>query len=1275
MRDKSKTKTILASALIILAIVTLLTISLTYARYSEEITSSDDRHTGDTEYIVAHQLEVRSVEEFIAAVENGYSNIKISDEVEDPLVITSGVTDVGADLILDLNGHEIQRNNREPMLNVTEGVRMTIIDSSSSQSGSFYNPVGSVLEISGGTLTVTAGVFESGPRKSEYNSASSDDKIGGSVSASLVTGTYYAKSDTGYTWDETRSMPVITPTVTAMGVDDESNTVWRTNGNIYFDSSVNGYFAADSYIYYTLSDGSTTGLTLGATNNSADFYYTYDVVRNEDGTLGDPTGNENENVLTVTIYGYNNVKGRAEPDTGETPNYSAIGMHDGNMYVRGGSYHSWFGSSSAYGLFAEGGYMAVEQGTFEAIENGVCIKCAYAADVDTSAEYLRIARGNFSSEVGDTISVEGGRMIVTGGTFNKDASASSTVNGVAASALTNNAAINMGGGDLTLSNAVFNIEGSGVCGIMSTGSATLSVTAASFDFKSSSGTDTGLEYANARGIYATGGAMTVVDTTFDIASASSYGISAGEETSTVGRTNANVSISGGKFIMSGEASRGVSVSSGEVTLSGGGADQSTPTRFYIDHIKDCYGIYAAGDQLTIVDVGSAEFFLGQTETEYTTNTNQFNGAGVYMNNSASGSTVILGNVKMIAAGYGVSGVYVEHGSVSASDDPEKVVIFTGARFTGYVSGNSAFNTEEGRYSIKDSDGSLSYSLDTIAATNVKDGYGIYAAGDIVINDAFIATYSSYSAGLLTNGGNITVKGDLDVVVEISKNDDMLELSSTAISTEAGDVTLNGVMNNGAIEQTADAVTRIITDSLGITARNGNVNIAGKELKLKSSRGTAIYVNGGTLTIGTQISDVATISSEIDDKTRWVTPPGHEGESTVNNQYDGVYVHGGSLTANGTFNVTHKGLSNDNYENVYLVNSSDSSSSVYTIKSFAVRVESTTNSNSEDVVTIKSGTITNSVGGGVSVSGGTLNLGDNNVSDKDNSTLIVNTTGTVVSDDMKTNGKVESNNAFNGNWQFKANLTGGSAVEVTGGNLNVYYGTFTAAQGDGIFVKGGNAVINGGSFSGNDAYVTSANLRAGIAASYAFKMYGGTVTINDGSFKSQGSGAMIIGTSANDMAKATINGGEFIASGQAGFSVYNYADVTFEPDEGKIIKVQGVAAGLTVEGIHNGSSWFGLVTNINYQPSTVEIKGGTFIGTGPSNLGRGDGIWLDNKCVTMTITGGTIDGEGDNAADIYITNSTLSNSSGAEGSLNVLPGHSYYIDNDYYNGSYVKNISQ
>lgn len=1267
MRDKSKTKTILASALIILAIVTLLTISLTYARYSEEITSSDDRHTGDTEYIVAHQLEVRSVEEFIAAVENGYSNIKISDEVEDPLVITSGVTDVGADLILDLNGHEIQRNNREPMLNVTEGVRMTIIDSSSSQSGSFYNPVGSVLEISGGTLTVTAGMFESGPRKSEYNSASSDDKIGGSVSVSLVTGTYYEKSDTGYTWYEKKSMPVITPTVTNTGkVDDENKTVWRTNGNIYFDSSVNGYFAADSYIYYTLSDGSTTGLTLGATNNSADFYYTYNVTRNETtGELNYTTASaENENVLTVTIYGYNAVKGRAEPDTGETPNYSAIGMHDGNMYVRGGSYHSWFGSSSAYGLFAEGGYMAVEQGTFEAIENGVCIKCAYAADVDTSAEYLRIARGNFSSEVGDTISVEGGRMIVTGGTFEKDARS-----GTGKAPGENGSIISMESGTLETggnSHISFSLYGSYMYGISSTSSENSSVTVYNANFEFNSDNNDVNTYTGNYGIFSEAG---------------------------------QVSVYGCVFILPDKNSRGISISSGSVSV--GGSDPDTPmsgteyselldtnsySYFYLSEAVGCYGVYAAASgrsgsaESMSVNMSAAQIFIGQKSTDKGASSYYaVNGAGVYMDAgslSANNAKVELGNVLIITAGNSVSGVYAKSGIIT-QESSKKLVVVTGANCTDYENGQTKFQNIE------------SYNINTdlvdagrVSVAGTAYGYGVYSGGgSVTLGSVYAAVYGHYSSGLLVNAigadmtsdAGVTVNGSIALIVDggaLSNEDGTTNYASASgISTESGTISLNG---------NADM---IVDNGLGITSRNGSVYLYGSNVNITTTHSSAIYVDNGSLIIGTEGSASETnIVSKIEDNYKWVSPPSTTStdESLLTHQYDGVYVRGGSLTANGTFNVKHEGLSNDNYENVYLVNSSDSSSdsssSVYTIKSFAVRVESTTNSNNEDVVTIKSGTITNSVGGGVSVSGGTLNLGE---SDKDNRTLIVNTTGTMVSDDMKTNGKVGSNNAFNGNWQFKANLTGGSAVEVTGGNLNVYYGTFTAAQGDGIFVKGGNAVINGGSFSGNDEYAdgddnNDIDLRAGIAASYAFKMYGGTVTINGGSFESQGSGAMIIGTS-EATASATINGGEFIASGQTGFSVYNYARVSFTSTD---VKVKGVAAGLTVEGIHNGEKWswsdFGMVTIIDYQSSTVEIKGGTFTGTG--GLGRGDGIWLDNKCVTMTITGGTIDGVS-TAADIYITNSTLSNSSGAEGSLNVLPGHSYYIDNDYYNDSYVKDITQ
>ena len=139
---------------LLLVLCTLLGVLFTQARYVEEAVSGSDIYDGDMEYIVAEQVEVESVEELIAAIENGYSNIKIADSVDNPLIITSGVTDVGTDLILDLNGHEIQRNNRDPMLNIENGVRLTIIDTSSQQEGSFYNPVGSVLQIGGGSYSL-----------------------------------------------------------------------------------------------------------------------------------------------------------------------------------------------------------------------------------------------------------------------------------------------------------------------------------------------------------------------------------------------------------------------------------------------------------------------------------------------------------------------------------------------------------------------------------------------------------------------------------------------------------------------------------------------------------------------------------------------------------------------------------------------------------------------------------------------------------------------------------------------------------------------------------------------------------------------------------------------------------------------------------------------------------------------------------------------------------------------------------------------------------------
>ena len=175
----------------------MLTVSLTLGRYTQE-TESEGIYSGDLNYIISNQVEIESVDEFFTAIENGYNNIKIKDDVDNPLIISGGISDVNSDLVIDLNGHEIQRNNREPLLNVTQGVKLTIIDTSEEQTGSFYNPVGSVLRISGGSLTVSAGEFESGPRSGEEGARLSeyyDTRKGAKIDEGHIVSRLYHEDD------------------------------------------------------------------------------------------------------------------------------------------------------------------------------------------------------------------------------------------------------------------------------------------------------------------------------------------------------------------------------------------------------------------------------------------------------------------------------------------------------------------------------------------------------------------------------------------------------------------------------------------------------------------------------------------------------------------------------------------------------------------------------------------------------------------------------------------------------------------------------------------------------------------------------------------------------------------------------------------------------------------------------------------------------------------------------------------------------------------------
>lgn len=580
---------LIAFLALLLVLCTMLGVLFTQGRYVKNAESGSEIYGSDMNFIVSEQIEVNNVEEFIAAVENGYSNIKISDEVENPLIITSGVTDVGADLILDLNGHEIQRNNREPMLNIVDGVRMTIIDSSATQAGAFYNPVGSVLQIGGGTLTVTAGAFVSGPKKSEYARQSGSDwtagengGTGGTIAGS-VTATLYTRDTSGgggYT-PENASVPKINPTTVS-----DTQTEKYVNGNMYFDVDENesdgvstfpdGYpdvLQEDTYLYYVVDDAAFNTSGILADTNTADFYYTY-----KDGSA------------TVTVYGYHDVKetaqNKGDPVSGSgssvgTPadpdnSFAAIRMSGGNMYVRGGSYTTNFGCGTAYGLFATGGYMAVETGSFVAIEEGVCIECNYSAPSDE--DYLRVSGGTFSSQNGDTVRVYSGKMVVTGGSFVKNSTRAHSEEETHSAGMTS--AVHVKGGTLTASNAAFLLSGSAQYGIYSEKdekgkSGTVSLTNVSIQFvkdTSADADDTNRDTSVSHnyGVFAAANITLNGDCTVDVSGAWSGGLLAQGGDITYGNTspgtlNVTMRMDTGKTSLSSSA---IAAVDGKITFNG-----------------------------------------------------------------------------------------------------------------------------------------------------------------------------------------------------------------------------------------------------------------------------------------------------------------------------------------------------------------------------------------------------------------------------------------------------------------------------------------------------------------------------------------------------------------------------------------------------------------------------------------------------------------------------------------------------------------------------------
>ena len=1185
----AKTRRVLLYILISLVILTLFTASLTLGRYSGEYESDSD-YSGDIEYVVADQVEVHSVEDFFAAINNGYSNIKIADDVDNPLIIMGGVSDVNSDLVIDLNGHEIQRNNREPLLNITQGVRLTIIDSSENQTGSFYNPVGSVLQISGGTLTIAAGSFESGPRSSdarnsgdlsEYtNSELTDDQqnrsqlIWRTPAGAYTDVNYYV--DVLYTNTDASisdvHMPVIIPNVSS----DGGGRGVTVNGNMYFESMyryytqgtwwapVNDtrYVTDDTYLYFTIEDKTVENTTISA-DGSADYFYEY-YLKPEitDGQVtgysyaGQPASLTEETpngFRRVTVYIYQDVKTSANDPTqdGTIPNYAAIQMQEGNLYVRGGTYYSYFGVNNTYCVDATGGYMAVESGDFYAYESSVCVQCDYAVADDNN--YLRVTDGTFNSEVGDTVRVNNGRMTIQTVTFNKDAS---DVSGD--DYRDNGSAINIAGGALEiLTSAQFNLSGSYIDGISASGAAS-SVTAnnATINFNVQQNQD-GFSATNAnnynRGIYA----------------------------------------NGGKVVCNGNTS---------VRM---GAENTNRTAQF------CYGIYSVNGAITCGTQGS------------------------------------------------------------------------GAQTAVYIYGRTGYTVEN--YGIATEGGTVSCYGQTGITVYGQQSVGIYSSAAEISEN----TYS---------GGEINISG-ADFTCEIRMctdiNNTLAEnLSGTAISTTGGNITFN--VNSATI----------VSDGLGITALNriysgttagdiipdsGNVTFettaTSAEIELTTSRGTAMYILGGEV----EIDEAITFDVESNTNGNLPWQAGGTAYST-----DGIRIESGSLLSYGTLNVTHTGAGNDNigegdnpivsednpdgidYEEDHWYNQSRDTVDIYhsedahykfKIKSFAIRVVGDTSSAAATNVTILNGTISNTVGGGLYVSGGSNTLvslngmisdtdldGDGQLDDvvDDSGEVSISTTGYAAFSQYV---HVTSGDT---NWSTRMPETGGHAVQVNGGTLNIYNGSYSALLGNGIMITNGNANIYNGTFVGGDQGLSASDndTVCGAAASYCLKVCGGTANIYNGIFGSavrkdqngnyivegsnvSSSGAFIMGTSADSRGTANIYNGTFNVAGQSAFAVYKYATVTFgQQGVDSDIYVRGLAAGITVEianePVYNNGSLlyqynnnrdrYAVVRRLINTGIELNIYDGEF--RAYRNNG-GDGIWFGNTragYATTNIYGGEFYGE-------------------------------------------------
>ena len=1200
---------VVMAALIICLMAASLTYTFTYGRYAGGKFDEESPYDDLIEFVGANQYLVYSPEELIQAIKDGYSNIQIADEAEQPFVITEGVTDVTANLVLDVNGKTLIRNSRNPMLDVQTNVSVVLVyDSSDDEQGGFYNPVGSALQASGGTLTVGSGGYESGPKDGEYTS-----DIVSTTTAYLVT-------------RESRT--------SAYGEPAEVDNLPQVGGNVYYSTESGGentepegvntdYIKDDTFLIYTEEQGElvigklngdgdvvlpdsdgyddlTTpeqifiqngdeveALSVACNVASCDFYYYYDT-----GDWIDADGKRKQGERPTTgftpiyavIYGYWDVMKLARDDGGAATAlkgsglihpYGAVRMEEGEGFARGGQFSNHFDAVNTYGIYAEGGTLTASGANFTTGGNGVCIRVQSAeAEDKTTGGSLTISGGEFSSEIGNTIEMSGGNMTVTAGTFTKTGGKGIGSSGDEQVA-NQTAMIDMQGGKLTITGSESNSVTMTAGGTVTNPDGTV--------------TDNGGTLTNVFGILAhSGGEVFVGGCTFNINGNYSAGVLSYDGTINLNNntvitvTQSDEHKQDGKTLLtssavSSEASAGdhpinmsgnVQITSnglgitarGNINIKEADDDQSA-TQVQVETTR-ATGIYVNGGtfkverraQISVKSTVSADYAWGLPPEGIGTSPNIYN--GVYVENGSIDASAGTLNVTHT----GVAGDEPDNNSTTGAATKSYAVFVKGDAEGG--SQNTTVSINAGKITGTNAGGVY------VVGTSKQDGAQTTYTATVTLGGVTVTARNTYAAGILTETGNVIINGNAQIT-----------------SSALGIAVING--------------------NVGIDSNNQTVNAS-----VKATRATGVYVRGGTLYNRGTLS----VESDLADENNNNLFYQHTGAdistpSTDPNPYNGVYVKGGSLNSTGMLNVNFTGVENDarnasgndqiayDGENTSFLNQQT--------KSYAVRVEAGTGTTT---VTIASGEIKNTVGGGVLVNGGTVHLGgyvdENGTAHTSQNPVTVQTTGTEVNTSpIHINGMAD-------NWDYYWNMTGGDAVKVDGGELAVYGGTYTAAQGNGILTRGGTANIYNGTFTGG--YNSTYHATTGAASTYSFKAYGGTVNISGGNFDSAAEGAFVMGTSASD--KVTITGGSFQAEGPTAFATWNGATVEFdETNSEKKIIVSGESTGLTVEQVSSG-----------WNSQNITIKSATFESTNQNESNK-NGIWYGNGNAKLTISGGSFTG--------------------------------------------------